>query len=71
MAKRAELVNVEDLKVGDVISSYATTINGPLHRKVVMIRHTPGSIRYTLNLDDNDYLNLDEGSTVYIIIEED
>lgn len=64
----ATLVEAKDLKVGDVISS--TTINGPLHRAIVLVRHNPGSVRYSFNLEDNDYFNLDEGDHAYVITED-
>jgi hypothetical protein len=68
MAKHATLTNVEDLKVGDVIAT--PTINGPLHRKIVLVRHNPGSVRYAFNLDDNDYFTMDEGDATYVITED-
>lgn len=68
MAKKAILVEAKDLKVGDVIASIM--INGPLHRKIVLVRHTPGSTRYAFNLEDNDYFTLEEGDHADVIIEE-
>ena len=65
MAKHANLVEAKDLKVGDVIAT--TTINGPLHRSIVLIRHNPGSVRYAFNLEENDYFTLDEGDHAYVI----
>jgi len=67
MAKFATLTNVEDLKVGDVIAT--PTIDGPKHRKIVLVRHTPGSVRYAFNLEDNDYFTMDEGDATYVITE--
>jgi hypothetical protein len=68
MAKKAILVEAKDLKVGDVVSS--STINGPLHRTIVLIRHNNGSSRYAFNLDDNDYFTLEEGDHATTIIED-
>lgn len=68
MAKKAILVEAKDLKVGDVIASIM--INGPLHRKIVLIRHNPGSTRYAFNLEDNDYFTLEEGDHADVIIED-
>jgi hypothetical protein len=68
MAKKAILVEAKDLKVGDVIASIM--INGPLHRKIVLVRHNPGSTRYAFNLEDNDYFTLEEGDHADVIIEE-
>lgn len=68
MAKRIKAaidVQAADLKVGDVVVT--RTINGPLHRAIVLVRHTPGSSRYSFNLEDNDYFNLDEGDSVAVI----
>ncbi len=69
MAKHANLVEAKDLKVGDVVST-PWTAHGPLHRAIVLVRHTPGSIRYAFNLDDNDYFTLDEGDHAYVITED-
>ena len=63
--KSAVDVEAKDLKVGDVVVT--RTINGPLHRAIVLVRHTPGSDRYSFNLEDNDYFNLDEGDHVAVI----
>jgi hypothetical protein len=68
MAKIATLTEAKNINVGDVIAS--TSPNGPLHRAVTLIRHTPGSDRYAFNLDDNDYFTLDEGDSAYVITEE-
>ncbi len=68
MAKHAKLVEAKDLKVGDVIASIM--INGPLHRKIVLIRHNPGSTRYAFNLEDNDYFTLEEGDHADVITED-
>lgn len=68
MAKKAILVEAKDLKVGDTIASIM--INGPLHRKIVLIRHNPGSTRYAFNLEDNDYFTLEEGDHADVIIED-
>lgn len=67
MAKIATLTEAKDLKVGDIVAT--RTINGPLHRAIVLIRHNPGSVRYAVNLDDNDYFTIDEGDHVYTITE--
>jgi hypothetical protein len=45
-------------------------INGPLHRKIVLVRHTPGSTRYAFNLEDNDYFTLEEGDHADVITED-
>lgn len=68
MAKHANLVEAKDLKVGDVVTS--STIDGPLHRKIVLIRHNNGSTRYAFNLDDNDYFTLEEGDHATTITED-
>jgi hypothetical protein len=67
MGKIARLVEAKELKLGDVVITPGTTVRGPLHRVIVLIRHSPGSIRYAFNLDDNDYFTLDEGNSVYIL----
>jgi hypothetical protein len=68
MAKIATLTEVQDIKLGDVIAT--PTIDGPLHRKVVRIRHNPGSTRYVFNLEDNDYFTMDAPDATYVITEE-
>lgn len=67
MTKVATLTEAKNLKVGDIVST--PTIDGPLHRAIVLIRHTPGSVRYAVNLEDNDYFTIDEGDHVYTITE--
>jgi hypothetical protein len=68
MAKHANLVEAKDLKVGDVVTS--STIDGPRHRTIVLIRHSEGSSRYAFNLDDNDYFTLEEGDHATTITED-
>lgn len=68
MAKHAILVEAKDLKVGDTVAT--RTINGPLHRKIVLIRHNPGSTRYAFNLEDNAHFTLEEGDHTDVIIED-
>lgn len=63
--KSAVDVEAKDLKVGDVVAT--RTINGPKHRAITLVRHTPGSTRYSFNLEDNDYFNLEEGDSVAVI----
>lgn len=69
MVKMAILREAKDVKLGDTV--YRRTVAGPEFLTIVLIRHSPGSVRYAFNLSDNSYFTLDEGDSATIVVDVD